>query len=199
VGHSHVNAFNLKTGRFLGQLKDANGQPLILDGGFNGPSTKGLWGIGFGNGKGGAGAHALFFAAGINDEADGVFGKVTVAREKDDDNDSGNDTMARKKDDNNDVAGVKADVQALTNALSGSANANVTADIKALNDGVSAVVADLSAGVSASKDLDAMIAAQAKSRADLGSNTSKAVHHQVTDLGKDLIDLRMDELMALKK
>src|SRR5262245_13186768 len=54
-GDSHVNVFNLKTGRFRGQLEDPNGQPLVLNGGFQGPSDKGLWGIGFGNGQGGAG------------------------------------------------------------------------------------------------------------------------------------------------
>jgi uncharacterized protein (TIGR03118 family) len=90
-GDSHVNVFNLKTGRFLGQLEDTNGQPLVLNGGFHGPSDKGLWGIGFGNGQGGAGKRTLFFASGINDESDGVFGMVTAARGHDDDNDQGND------------------------------------------------------------------------------------------------------------
>jgi uncharacterized protein (TIGR03118 family) len=78
-GDSHVSAFSLKTGRFLGQLTDTNGQPLVLLGGFQGPSNKGLWGIGFGNGQGGADARTLYFASGINDEADGLFGKVTKA------------------------------------------------------------------------------------------------------------------------
>jgi uncharacterized protein (TIGR03118 family) len=91
-GDSHVNVFNLKTGRFLGQLEGPNGQPLVLVGGFQGPSTKGLWGIGFGNGQGGAGKHTLFFASGINDEADGLFGMVNVVRAHDQDGDSqGND------------------------------------------------------------------------------------------------------------
>jgi uncharacterized protein (TIGR03118 family) len=90
-GDSHVNIFNLKTGRFLGQLEGSNGQPLVLNGGFHGPSDKGLWGIGFGNGRGGAGKRTLFFASGINDESDGVFGMVTVAKGHDDDNDQGNE------------------------------------------------------------------------------------------------------------
>jgi uncharacterized protein (TIGR03118 family) len=77
-GDSHVNAFSLKTGRFLGQLEDTHGRALVLDGGFHGPSTKGLWGIDFGNGEGGAGERTLFFASGINDEADGLFGMVTT-------------------------------------------------------------------------------------------------------------------------
>src|SRR5262249_37283814 len=87
-GDSHVSAFDLKTGRFLGQLQGTNGQPLVLDGGFNGPDTKGLWGIAFGNGQGGAGTRTLFFATGINDEQDGLFGSVTMGRrERDDEND----------------------------------------------------------------------------------------------------------------
>jgi uncharacterized protein (TIGR03118 family) len=85
-GDSHVNVFNLKTGRFLGQLEDTHGQPLVLDGGFHGPSSKGLWGIEFGNGEGGAGKHTLFFASGINDEADGVFGMVNLAGREHGDN-----------------------------------------------------------------------------------------------------------------
>lgn len=77
-GDSHVNAFDLKTGRFLGQLLDSTGNPLVLNGGVNGPDTKGLWGIAFGNGQGGAGQDTLFFAAGPNDEQDGVFGAVNM-------------------------------------------------------------------------------------------------------------------------
>jgi hypothetical protein len=50
-----------------------------LNGGFQETDTKGLWGIGFGNGAGGAGTNAMFFADGINQENDGLFGKVTSA------------------------------------------------------------------------------------------------------------------------
>jgi uncharacterized protein (TIGR03118 family) len=79
-GDSHVSVFDLKTGRFLGQLMGKHDQPLVLNGGVNRPphDTKGLWGIAFGNGQGGAGKHTLFFASGPNDETDGVFGKVTM-------------------------------------------------------------------------------------------------------------------------
>jgi len=81
-GDSHVSAFDPKTGQFLGQLQGTNGQPLALGAGLvgSGSDTKGLWAIGFGNGQGGAGTHTLFFAAGPNDESDGVFGMVNVAR-----------------------------------------------------------------------------------------------------------------------
>jgi uncharacterized protein (TIGR03118 family) len=79
-GDSHVSAFNLTSGSFIEQLKDTSGQPLVLDAGITGAGgdTKGLWGIGFGNGQGGAGAQSLFFAAGPNDESDGVFGVVNA-------------------------------------------------------------------------------------------------------------------------
>lgn len=72
-GDSHVSAFD-STGQFLGQLTDTGANPLVLNGGFQGPDNKGLWGIAFGTGT-----NDLFFAAGINDEGDGLFGKVTVA------------------------------------------------------------------------------------------------------------------------
>jgi uncharacterized protein (TIGR03118 family) len=78
-GDSHVSAFDLKTGTFLGQLEDAQGNPLVLNGGFKSPDDKGLWGIAFGNDHGESGRHTLFFAAGIGDESHGVFGKVTMA------------------------------------------------------------------------------------------------------------------------
>jgi uncharacterized protein (TIGR03118 family) len=81
-GDSHVSAFDLQTGAFLGQLSDAQGHPLVLNGGVtnaDATDTKGLWGIGFGNGRGGTDPNALYFATGVHDEADGVFGKVTMA------------------------------------------------------------------------------------------------------------------------
>ena len=79
-GDSHVSAFDMNTGALLGQLSDAKGQPLTLNGGVGGNDTKGLWAIAFGNGHGGAATDALFFTSGINDEADGLFGKVTMTQ-----------------------------------------------------------------------------------------------------------------------
>jgi hypothetical protein len=63
------------SGRFLGNLLDANDAPIAIDG---------LWGIEFDNrGDNEAGTTAvpstgptLFFAAGINDYADGLFGTL---------------------------------------------------------------------------------------------------------------------------
>jgi hypothetical protein len=80
-GDSRVNAFNLQTGAFLGQLTDAHGAPLVLNGGIHENDLKGLWGIGFGNGANGAATNTLFFAAGVNAEQDGLFGKVDVVGE----------------------------------------------------------------------------------------------------------------------
>jgi uncharacterized protein (TIGR03118 family) len=75
-GDSHVSAFDLQTGQFLGQLTDVAGNPLTLNGGVGPADSKGLWGIAFGNGQGGTNVNTLYFNAGINDEADGLFGAV---------------------------------------------------------------------------------------------------------------------------
>ena len=80
-GDSHVSVYDIKTGTFLGQLSDAHGQPLTLNGGVVGSDTIGLWGITFGNGGNGGDRNTLYFAAGINDEGDGLFGKVSVVPE----------------------------------------------------------------------------------------------------------------------
>jgi uncharacterized protein (TIGR03118 family) len=76
-GSSQISAFNLNTGAFLGQLSDARGHPLVVNGGIHEGDLKGLWGIRFGNGQGGADANTLFFAAGIHAEGGGLFGTVT--------------------------------------------------------------------------------------------------------------------------
>jgi uncharacterized protein (TIGR03118 family) len=71
-----IAAFNVVTGRFLGNLLDSNSEPIAING---------LWGIEFDNrGANEAGTTAspstgpaLFFAAGINNYADGLFGTLT--------------------------------------------------------------------------------------------------------------------------
>jgi uncharacterized protein (TIGR03118 family) len=66
-GDGRINAFDPDSGHFQGQLSDRNGHRISIDG---------LWALGFGN-DGAAGAHnELFFTAGLNDEADGLFGKI---------------------------------------------------------------------------------------------------------------------------
>lgn len=67
-GDGRINAYDLNTGEFLGQLRDQANTPITIDD---------LWALGFGN-DANAGLHnELFFTAGINDEADGLFGKIT--------------------------------------------------------------------------------------------------------------------------
>src|SRR5205823_2461702 len=61
-----INAFNPTTGAFLGQLNDAHNQPVTIDG---------LWALAFGNGAFGS-PGTLFFTAGIDDEAHGLFGRL---------------------------------------------------------------------------------------------------------------------------
>ena len=67
-----IAAFNITDGRFLGNLLDANGSPIAING---------LWGLEFDN-RGNNEANptagpALFFSAGINGYADGLFGTLT--------------------------------------------------------------------------------------------------------------------------
>ncbi len=77
LGDSHVNAFDPSTGAFVGQLETTSGNPIVLDGGFTGSSTFGLWGLSFGNGGGSGNTNTLYFTSGFNQYKDGVFGSVT--------------------------------------------------------------------------------------------------------------------------
>jgi uncharacterized protein (TIGR03118 family) len=70
-GDGRINAFNAESGAFLGQLRDAQGQPLRLEG---------LWGLAFGNGQVAGPLNHLFFTAGPDDEQHGVFGSVQACR-----------------------------------------------------------------------------------------------------------------------
>lgn len=69
-GDGTINAFNAMSGKFEGTLLDANGSALSIDG---------LWALSFGgNATGNGSATELYFTAGPNDEADGIFGKVVA-------------------------------------------------------------------------------------------------------------------------
>jgi uncharacterized protein (TIGR03118 family) len=68
-GDGLINAFNPITGAFLGTLSDSLGAPLVNDG---------LWALGFRTGAG-FDPNTLYFTAGINGEADGLFGAIQVA------------------------------------------------------------------------------------------------------------------------
>jgi uncharacterized protein (TIGR03118 family) len=69
-GNGKISAFNHR-GRFMGFLSDANSQPLEIPG---------LWGAAFGNGGTAGPTGTMFFAAGPNDENDGLFGSITADR-----------------------------------------------------------------------------------------------------------------------
>ena len=63
-----INAFNLNTGAYVGTVKDTSGHPIVVDG---------LWGITFGGGSRSNGqTNQLFFNAGPNHGADGLFGMI---------------------------------------------------------------------------------------------------------------------------
>ncbi len=66
-GDGRINAVDPATGDFLGQLRDANNNPITIDG---------LWGLDFGNDHNAGPSTTLFFTAGINGEADGLFGSL---------------------------------------------------------------------------------------------------------------------------
>ncbi|HSQ80392.1 MAG TPA: TIGR03118 family protein [Casimicrobiaceae bacterium] len=66
-GDGHINAFDNATGESYGQLKGVDGKPIAIDG---------LWGMAFGNGFAGQSVNTLFFTAGSNDEADGLYGSL---------------------------------------------------------------------------------------------------------------------------
>jgi uncharacterized protein (TIGR03118 family) len=72
-GDGRINAYSLQSGRLRGSLTDSQGQAISIDG---------LWGLRFGNGSAGASTNALYFAAGIKGEADGLFGTLTPNSEE---------------------------------------------------------------------------------------------------------------------
>jgi uncharacterized protein (TIGR03118 family) len=67
-GNGQINAFD-SDGHFLDTLKDGNGKPIVIDG---------LWTLTLGGGRNSS-SDTLFFTAGPNGEADGLFGTITPA------------------------------------------------------------------------------------------------------------------------
>ncbi|MGF6639905.1 hypothetical protein OKW39_007122 [Paraburkholderia sp. MM6662-R1] len=53
----------------MGQINGPNGSPIV---------ELGAWGIAFGNDLSNQPSSTLFFAAGPNDEADGVYGRIDL-------------------------------------------------------------------------------------------------------------------------
>jgi len=63
-----INGFNLKTGKFVGTVKDSSGKAITIDQ---------LWGIEFGGGSANNGkTNQLFFTAGPNNNVNGLFGVI---------------------------------------------------------------------------------------------------------------------------
>lgn len=67
-GDGKINAFNVSTGAAMGALTDSTGADIAIPG---------LWGIAFGNGVDSQPTTELFFAAGIDNQAGGLYGGIT--------------------------------------------------------------------------------------------------------------------------
>jgi uncharacterized protein (TIGR03118 family) len=65
-GNGRIDAYDPVSGEFQGKLSRPGG-PIVIDG---------LWGLRFAPATPGAGPNTLFFTAGLNDEADGLFGTI---------------------------------------------------------------------------------------------------------------------------
>lgn len=69
-GDGTINAFDPVSGAFLGTISDVTGKPLV---------DSGLWALQFRSAQSNFDPNALFFTAGINGQADGLFGEIQVA------------------------------------------------------------------------------------------------------------------------
>jgi len=70
IARGRINAFDAASGTFLGPLRDASGKPIEIDN---------VWALQFGDDGGPNTAHnQLFFTAGPNNYANGLFGVITV-------------------------------------------------------------------------------------------------------------------------
>ncbi|HEX7933665.1 MAG TPA: TIGR03118 family protein [Paraburkholderia sp.] len=68
-GDGKIHAFDPASGQSLGAINLPDGSELVQDG---------LWGLAFGNGLSNQPMNTLFFAAGPNGEANGVYGRIDV-------------------------------------------------------------------------------------------------------------------------
>ena len=68
-GDGTINAFNASSGQSMGPLNASNGSAIV---------QHGVWGLAFGNDLSNQPSNTLFFAAGPNDEADGVYGRIDL-------------------------------------------------------------------------------------------------------------------------
>jgi len=69
TGDGTINAYDLASGHFAGTLDDQKGKPI---------SNDRLWALDFGDTVVAASPSELFFTAGINNETDGLFGKIVA-------------------------------------------------------------------------------------------------------------------------
>jgi uncharacterized protein (TIGR03118 family) len=68
-GDGKINAFDLATGEFIGQLESTGNVPVRIEG---------LYGFAFGNGFLTRPVNTLFFTAGPDDERHRVYGRLDV-------------------------------------------------------------------------------------------------------------------------
>jgi len=68
-GDGTINAFNASNGQSMGPLDGPSGSPIV---------ENGIWGLAFGNDLSNQPSNTLFFAAGPNDEANGVYGRIDL-------------------------------------------------------------------------------------------------------------------------
>jgi uncharacterized protein (TIGR03118 family) len=66
-GAGRICAFDIATGQYIDDLRGKDGKPVAI---------AGLWGLQFGNGESLGDSNALYFAAGPEDEKDGLFGSL---------------------------------------------------------------------------------------------------------------------------
>jgi uncharacterized protein (TIGR03118 family) len=66
-GNGRIDVYDPTSGELQGELSRPGGGPIVIDG---------LWGLRFAPATPGAGPNTLFFTAGLNDEADGLFGAI---------------------------------------------------------------------------------------------------------------------------
>jgi uncharacterized protein (TIGR03118 family) len=72
-GDGTINAYDPRSGNFLGQLGDDSGAPIAIPG---------LWALSFGNGHAGGDSDTLFFTAGADQEKHGLFGALQAPEKR---------------------------------------------------------------------------------------------------------------------
>ena len=71
-GDGRITAYDLSSNALIGQLLDTSNQPVSIDG---------LWGLALGNDGSGGSSQRLYFTAGPDDEAHGLFGVLSAVPE----------------------------------------------------------------------------------------------------------------------